>query len=75
MTLPDPATCTWLEAEDTALVLNALADDIGRQMGPRPTKGWKSKHRWDGRSTVLSQIRYRAMLYRLRQGALMEEGQ
>jgi hypothetical protein len=67
--LPSPERCTWLECEEIALVLEALASEMRLQVGP-PVRGWRANARRQGKQSMAILVQGRALGYRLRQGSL-----
>lgn len=72
--LEPPDTCSWLDAELTAQILEALAAELYIEAGPKPEgRGIGTalrRHRWLGQHQVVNRVRYRALRYRQRQLAL-----
>lgn len=69
--LPRAEDCTWLECEDTAVVLEAMASELRAQIGP-PVRGWRANARRQGKQSVAIMISGKALAYRLRQGSLRD---
>jgi len=67
--LPDPKTCDWIECEDIAVVLEALASEMRSQVGP-PVPFWRANARRQGKMSMAIMVSGRALDYRLRQGQL-----
>lgn len=73
-TLPRPADCTWLEADEIANRLLQVAADLGALIEdrPHPRRAYLRGHR-TGQLSAVSQITHWASFYLARKRQLEEE--